>query len=58
MNSQSPKVDIAGQFNIWKYSAILKAFQGPQPPSLGEHELKVPQTWGLGAVSRSHNVTK
>ena len=22
-------------------------FEAPQPPSLGEHELKVPQTWGI-----------
>ena len=25
----------------------MGAFAAPQPPTLGEHELKVPQNWGI-----------
>ena len=35
--------DAAGEFNIWKYRQFWETFEAPQPPTLGEHELKVPQ---------------
>ena len=37
----------AGAFNIWKYRLFWEDFEAPQPPILGEHILKVPQSWGI-----------
>ncbi len=46
-SSKSPRIDAVGEFNIWKYPQFCETFEAPQPPILGEHELKVPQNWGI-----------
>ena len=38
-----PFEDAAGEFNIWKCQQFWETFEAPQPPTFGEHELKVPQ---------------
>ena len=47
MNSKSPRIDAAGEFNNWTYRQFWKSFEAPQPPILGGHILKVPQLWGI-----------
>ena len=39
-----PLQDAAGEFNNWQYRQFWESFEAPQPPILGEYELKVPQS--------------
>ena len=42
-----PILMLLANLTIGYYRQFWGTFEAPQPPTLGEHELKVPQNWGI-----------